>query len=228
MNGKQGKRLGKAAIIALAAMMAFPASAAIIEFDVNDHPDGSAAADGLYGLRLDDPSTSATNTFHFVEVTGRFDTDANTLTIMGSVIHNQTGEAYDLNGLISLDTPIDVAQLLNPTGSFDRLRGHTESLTLAGTGGFAPTEWMGFGMTNAGPDVDNFRIDTGHRGAGNTLSGWGWLAPIDDYPNGHQDYQDWLFTMTGGEVVPEPASMTLLGLGAAALAYRQRRQKQKA
>lgn len=224
---KPGKVLSIMSALAIA--FATPcASAAIVQFDILDHPDGAAAVDGLYGLRLDDPSTSATNTFHFVDVVALFDTDANTISIAGSVVHNQTSNGYDLDAFITLDTPIDVAQLLSPTSSFDRLTGHTQSLSITGPGGFGPTNWMGFAMTDT-PDQDNFRLDTNHRGVGpNLISGWGWLAPIDDYPNGHQNYQDWLFTMTGGEVVPEPATMTLMGLGAAALAYRQRRRSGKA
>jgi len=205
-------------------MVAVPASATLVEFDLLDHPDGSAGPP-TYGLRLDDPDTSATNTFHFDSVTGVFNTDTNTFHVSGTVQHNQTSDFYALESWISLDTPIDVDELLNPTSGFSRLTGHTESLTLSGHGDFSPTEWMGFGVGSE-PDADNFRLDTGHRGVGSTtLSGWGWLAPNEDYPNGHVNFQDWLFTMDNGSVVPEPATVALLGMGIAGLAIRQRRRK---
>lgn len=204
-----------------------------VRFDLSNHPDGSAAPP-FYGLRLDDPDTSDTETFNFngpggtgaSTVSGELDLDTGLLTVSGEAEHNQTGNIYGIMASIQLDDigTLDVNELFNPSmGVSDLLTGNTLSLSLfdVGNGPYSgPSNWEGF--------MDpSFTLGVNHR-LDNTdseypaLTGEGWLAPAGK-PWDHVDYQDWLFILEN-PVVPVPPAAGLIAVGIVGVGLRRRMQ----
>lgn len=233
-------------LVALAVVAFAPsASAVLLGFDLNSHPDGVLANDNntntWYGVRLDDPTTSDPNTFSFNEfsadpmvlgastVQAIIDTDTGVMTISGTIFHLQDSRsAYGIDATIQLDPAYFSAgnitdlqnNIINGT-----LTGDTVSLVLTDLdgGGFAPLEWEGF-MT------PSFLMGNNHRGFAG-LSGWGWLQPDQElHPDlEHTNQQDWLFTLEHNPdippppFIPEPATVALLGIGLAGVVVRMRK-----
>jgi len=232
--------LAAVAALAAAAFLVPSASADTIEYVLCNHP-GGAEAPPAYGLRLDyksdEGSPKQINLFDFEAaggMTGVIDTNANTLTITGTAAHAvggnvdaYSGQVFKITAVIELDAPLNVAELTDPSGGFAKVSGSTQSLELeliADNGGPAPDfngplDWVGFPMSSGMPD---FYIDDNHRGV-DGLSGYGWVKPDGGY---HKDYQDWLFTMKPVDEppIPEPATISLLGLALAGMVWRNRRR----
>src|SRR5690606_16004907 len=107
-----------AAVIALTMVLAPNASATLVHFDLGNHPDGSASAQGPYGLRLDNANNSATQTFRFTDGSETFlsgailggvyatlDTATGAMSIFGVTEFNQAAseELYYVQASIQLD-----------------------------------------------------------------------------------------------------------------------------
>lgn len=197
-----------------AVLMSFSASAAIVTFQLGDHPDGAlyqSDPSSPYGLRLDDqPPAGAGPTFSVGTNLGGLGGPV-TLT-------------YD-DADASVDAVIAGTLERNDDGTFWTVTYTLSGLTLDGSGGFTATSGSGVLTENGGPGSINLAgeqngagdafvfAQDGHRLAPNFADVWvgrGWLLP-----NGSTD--DWLVTATQ---IPLPAGIWLfasamLGLVAA-------------
>ena len=162
-----------------------------------------------------------------------------------------SSELYFISATMWLD-PVDMNQpgvdWANGGAGFPQIDGYTESLTLElappeyfGStpdllGFNGPLNWRGYPGSGV-PGSDSIDLVTNGRFIGfEHITLEGWLETAEAYgqfPEGyHQDYMDWLFVMELRDsppppitVVPEPASMTLLGLGLGAMYFRIRRKR---
>ena len=197
--------------------LAPPPISAGIAYQILDHPDGSLGGPD-YALRLDGLSGNNEDDFTFSSVLGGalltilWDDVAETIKIEGTVY----------GGKLVGDDWVD-PQLWKVSFLYGGVTHQWDDLE--------STPGMGVGTimgTMPGSETINlvdkanmaglaFRLDTGHRIAGDIVTGHGWLT--HDAAE-RSSFQDWLFTV--GDPIPEPSTAILLGGGLMALAARRR------
>lgn len=197
--------------------------ALVMEFALNDHPDGNVAPP-YYGLRLDNilGSGPATLSMDHYDNTRLFVYEDN-----GSFSINITGTLYGgevENGAYvdPMDYEVDFWYHLNVA---DAGNGWIVDGFAAGNSGTLTNTndnsvYTLFGKANDQDRVFEFLAD-GHR-LDNDDSSWvgrGWLTLESDGSNNLGGAQDWIFTAT---VIPAPGSAALLGLAGVCAARRRR------
>lgn len=218
--------VGCACILSASAAFADPIIAGT--YQLHNHPDGAVAPPG-YGLRLDelDNATSGHDIFTFdFDKAGAamfltYDDSAQTVHIFGQAWGGRdVGGSYANDsylGIYAIDFLYDV-NVADVPGDDDIWvtappdQQNTGSVT--GPGGmpvYALSDISNGQYTFRFGDEDD---DNGHRGF-DGISGWGWVAVDGE----HDDSQDWLFTAV---LVPEPASISVLLVGLAAVCRRRR------
>ena len=221
------------------------ANAAAIQFGatyaLHNHPDGDASPP-QYGLRLDElfNATGGNDIYTF-----DFDNAASSMLMSvsaggdeirifgtvyggrdtgGSYANDQYLGLYEVDFTYSMgvgpvpgDDDLQVLATMGSTnGGFIAPLAAMDGGPSVGGGQIALGETAnGSGMTFRFGDENN---DNGHRGFAG-LSGWGWIS-VDGDPHAGQA-NDWLFT-ADPEPIPEPATMSLLALGAVSLLRRRR------
>ena len=209
-----------AAVVALAGV----ASAGVVaEFDLSDHPDGSAAPP-TYGLRLDGHFGGGNTVFTFVDVSLTVFADDND----GSLSINISGEVFG-GEIVGHDFVDPQSYLLdfNYTTNVEDYNGgwrvtgvnNTDNNGTLTPVGVATRDDAIFTLTDDNNNAFIFAPD-GDRIAGDdsTWVGRGWMTTnTDGTPEGGN--QDWLFV---GTPVPGPGSLALAGLGLLSAARRRR------
>lgn len=216
-------------ITTFALLMTSTASALLSDglYKLNNHPDGGAQPP-LYGLRLDGldgGGGSRIFTFDFEDARSAMymdlDTANSSIRIYGQVWGGRDiGMTYDptMSGLWD----VDFTYTMNiGTGNFDndsRDEVYVNPDSPLNAGSITPLFTAGTFTTGNAillTDKDNgkfaFQIDTNHRGAGNTYSGWGWMNHEVGGLDNHIAASDWLFTV--GNEVPVPGAALLAALG---------------
>ncbi len=240
-------------------MSAIPSSsnAAVFNFILHDHPDGSMAPPA-YGLRLDGLFGNNADEFTFsfdqagTGMTLAYDDTANTLRIQGRAFGgSDIGSGWDTanSGFVDIDFIYQANVATNGSGTWGTdtenlgvvVTEDAQNLTLgAGT-------WTGQSagdvFTMVDQDNGNFSLKlnnfSDHRLAGHGLTGpdtfvgWGWLNHAEGagvLPTRHVYDSDWLFTaelLTPTSEVPEPGMGLILGLGLGSLVLFRRRASRK-
>jgi len=221
------------------------ANAAAIQFGatygLNNHPDGNARPP-QYGLRLDELwdvtggndiftfDFDAADSAMFMSISAAGDEIRIFGTVLGgrdtgsSYANDQYLGLYDVDftystgvGLVPGDDDLQVVATMGSTnGGFITPLAVMDGGPSVGGGPIALGETpIGSGLTFRFGDEDN---DNGHRGF-DGFSGWGWISVNGDPMAGQAN--DWLFT-ADPEPIPEPATMSLLALGALTLLRRRR------
>lgn len=214
-----------AGLLALAVVGISGASAGglvIAEFELGDHPDGSAAVP-FYGLRLDnilDPGTMTLSMEHHDNTRLTVIDDNGDLsmritgTLFGGVVNN--------NAYVSTNSyEIDFTYALNVTDSGDGWVVNGFDAGNTGTITNLTTEEVTnlYGKANMSGLVFSMRAD-GHRmGDSSSWVGRGWLTTNDDGTNPAGGSQDWLFTAT---TIPSPSGLAILGLSGLVSTRRRR------
>ena len=214
-----------AGILAIAVVGISGASAGglvIAEFELGDHPDGSAAVP-YYGLRLDNILEAGTMTLsmEYHDNTRLTVIDNNgdlsmriTGTLFGGVVNN--------NSYVSTNSyEIDFTYALNVTDSGDGWvvngfdAGNTGTITNMTTQEVTTL----YGKANMAGLVFSMRAD-GHRmGDSSSWVGRGWLTTNEDGSSPAAGSQDWLFT---ANPIPSPSGLAILGLSGLMTARRRR------
>lgn len=184
-----------------------PASAVIITFELNDHPDGNKSPPYEYGLRLDEEhkffSFDGVSTARLV-----VDTLLETAIISGTVIENS--KKNDNVAIWDLFYEFSDITILGPDGSFSAEEGS----------GFLDKQ-------GSSKSIDHLKSKQNHDDIAmlftnelfRDFDGWngrGWLKG--------DDTNDFLFTAS---VVPIPAALPLFGTGLAILGFFGWRRKHK-
>lgn len=219
-----------------------PASAAIINYNLQSHPDGGIAPP-FYGLRLDGLYTLDTNdewTFDFDHASSNMklvlDTTLETVRIYGEVYGGlDVGAGYDadLQGLWAVDFSYSVNVSVDDSGLPDlevevspeapaSNNGYIRALFTADDGSIFITSGDTIAMEQEKEfffnNTDDHRLDCLiHTCGPDQFVGWGWLNHSD---SSHIEASDWLFTAT---VVPIPAAVWMFISGLGALAFVRRR-----
>ena len=212
--------------------LAVPAQAGVITYILSDHPNAAlfnsndpccnrfladvplSGKGGPYGLRVDwlndEPQTQNQGPTFSVSSGGAlvnldWDDGTNTMTIYGQVRHNTTGVLWDVFYELSGATVVPNGFWFGDGTGGGTLSDGTTTVDL-------------FPKENGVGQAFNFFEDC-HRlpcyGTGTIPVGRGWFD-LDGT-------NDWLFIATRGDdvVVPEPATLLLLGTGLAAVGYRR-------
>ena len=236
--------LGAACILSL--VFSIPANAAVVYYDLANHPDSSAAPPP-YGLRLDGLLTggSETYTMDFEHADSSmllaYDDVANTIRILGTAFGGQdSGGGYVAGTTAVWNIDFTYSNITsNPNGGVNDLKASPPPQSygsISGTVGIMNYEF--FLRDNDGGSGASFIFGDegggGHRGF-DGLSGWGWLDvavaggsclnPTDTAcVYRHTDAMDWIFTGTPS-LVPVPAAIWLFGSGLLGLVGMARRMK---
>lgn len=233
-----------AAVAATLLTGAGSASAAIINYNLASHPDGSENPPP-YGLRLDGLYTLNSNdvwTFDFDAPSSNMklilDTHSETVRIYGTAYGGlDVGSGYDadLQGVFQVDFTYSANVTVNDSGlplleveaspeapatnnGFIRPLFTADDGSIFITSGetIALEQEMEFFFNN----TDDHRLNCGVDPCGpDTFVGWGWLNHSD---SAHIKASDWLFTAT---VVPVPAAVWLFFSGLGALGFVGRRRR---
>ncbi len=224
--------LSLVSLVALS-LVAIPANAAQITYNLGNHPDGDQAAP-FYGLRLDEliNVTSGHDVFSFdfehasSNMTLVYDDVANTITIAGQAFGGlDTGSSY---GNPAFTGVWDINFVYNDNVSVSGGEHEVTDDSLNNTGVIIAPDSTVYGLwdyTGAHDFSFKFNNTDDHRlpGAGpDTFVGWGWLNHT--VSNVHIGASDWLFTGTLDTApVPEPSTVALLGLAALGLVSRRKK-----
>lgn len=209
------------------------ANATVLQYQLNNHPDGSARPPA-YGFRLDELYNATAShdvfTFDFDHASSSMmmdiDLTAGTIRLFGQAFGGRdigTGYANDQYlGVYSIDMIYTTGVSVVP-GDTDDIWSTADSMTAAGSISTPANDTIP--LTNKNMGGYSFRFgnednDAGHRGF-DGLSGWGWVNHGD--LSEHVNSSDWLFTASPRVPTPGTAALAAVGLGLVGTSRRRRK-----
>lgn len=224
-------RAGLGAFGVILVSLAIPAEAAILQYQLHNHPDALVGPPG-YGARIDELFNATGGLDHFTfdfnhaqsNMRLNYDTTAQTIRIFGQAMGGRDiGTSHANDGYLGLyefsflytigvePVPGDDDIWCDPPQDGQN-SGFIQAPPSAGGQSFNLID-KGVMMHGYTLRFGNENNDLGHRGFPG-LSGWGWFEIVGAMNPGVK--RDWIFT---GELIPEPSTMlmALVGFGAALL-----------